>query len=688
MGDMMVSLPGGVDPQASAEGEVLFPEFLTEEQRSEIMNYLEREINYVLDNRQELEDRWERWRRHRVARPESDVKNTPWEKSSNSMPPVSATNTNGIYAHVMQSMEKQRPFFSAMTPVKALKKPAGAWQNLLETIQQSPTKANFKKARRRIAYETISLGTQVCEVYWEDRYSFSNGAETGDEGKEMTLVYSGPRVKTHLIEDVVVRTHWEDIQDMPWIAFRYREVPIHSIRKDEALGIFQNVDEIVGSETREIPDTVEQHRERHGLDTTVDEENATYTLYKVYMKYDYDGDGIYEDLILWIELESRTFLQQGFNTLGYRPITRALYWEEPGSFYGVGVGHMADFMQEEAKSMHDIRNNSLALSSLQILVTRRGSGIGDKEKFFPLKNLQVDDPKNDVQVFKFPDVSESTMVAEMQAVRYVEQFTGASAAIMGQPDRTAKSGTSPSLQMFLAQQGNKIFNVVRDNLEDAFDEIGMFMTMIMISNREKTETHLVPLLDEEEQEDVAPILAIDPEQIPGMLRFQVRTTDVDKTEEAKRQTLLAQSQLYSMYGQEMLQILPLVTDQRVPPQMREFALKYFTGRTEMMEKAFELFGEEEPGNYVPFVEHQQMMLRLLDVQRKEQANLIEEEVERGTGSGVGPGGNEAVGGAISPSGMGGTPASSAAETEMEGETTAGVRGADTNAESARGGPGA
>ncbi len=687
MGDMMVSLPGGVDPQAAGEGEALFPEFLSEEQRLEIMNYLESEISYVLDNREDLETRWARWRRHRVARPETDVKNTPWEKSSNSMPPVSATNTNGIYAHVMQSMERQRPFFSAMTPVTALKKPAAAWQNLLEILQQSPTKANFKKARRRIAYETISLGTQVCEVYWEDRYSFSNGMQPGEEGKEMTLVYSGPRVKTHLIEDVIVRTHWEDVQEMPWIAFRYREVPIHSIRKDEALGIFQNVDDIVGSETTEIPDTVEQHRERHGLDTTVDEENPTYTLYKVYMKYDYDNDGIYEDLVFWIELESRTFLQQGFNVLGYRPITRAFYWEEPGSFYGIGVGHMAEYMQEEAKSMHDVRNNSLALSSLQILVTRRGSGIGDKEKFYPLKNLQVDDPKNDVQVFKFPDVSEATLVAESQAVRYVEQFTGASAAIMGQPDRTAKSGTSPSLQMFLAQQGNKIFNVVRDNLEDAFDEIGMFMTMLMISNREKTVAHLVPLLDAEEQEDVAPILDIDPEQIPGMLRFQVRTTDVDKTEEAKRQTLLAQSQLYSMYGQEMLQILPLVADQRVPPQMREFALKYFTGRTEMMEKAFALFGEEEPSNYVPFVEHQQMMLRMLELQRKEQAKLIEQEVDNATGSGAGPGSLAGAGGPLPPAGMGGTPASSAAEAPVEGETTANVRGSDANAESAGGGPG-
>ena len=72
------------------------------------------------------------------------------------------------------------------------------------------------------------------------------------------------------------------------------------------------------------------------------------------------------------------------------------------------------------------------------------------------------------------------------------------------------------------------------------------------------------------------------------------------------------------YGQQVFQLAPLIFNDKLPARMKETALKFFTGATNMMEKILKYFDEEDVAKYLPFIKDieamQQQMERSREVQ--------------------------------------------------------------------------
>jgi len=97
------------------------------------------------------------------------------------------------------------------------------------------------------------------------------------------------------------------------------------------------------------------------------------------------------------------------------------------------------------------------------------------------------------------------------------------------------------------------------------------------------------------------------EDIPSRFKFRVQTADVDQSKDAQRQSKLTLTQLYTMYGQQVFQILPMVYNPQVPPQIKEVANKFFIGATNLMQDIFEGFGVKDTDDYLPYIRDLEMM---------------------------------------------------------------------------------
>jgi hypothetical protein len=253
-------------------------------------------------------------------------------------------------------------------------------------------------------------------------------------------------------------------------------------------------------------------------------------------------------------------------------------------------------------------------------------------------------------VIKFPDISPSTIQAEYVTKEYADRATGATDAMMGFESFAGSSRKTASGTMFLAKQNLRTLQPVIMNLEASMAEIGKLITFQLIKNADYVRDQL-GILPQEQQPYVEEVLNMPLETIPSAFAFRIKTTDLEKTEEAKRQAKLTLVQLYTMYGQQVFQLLPIVyaQDQKTPQPIKEFASKFFVGATKMMDDILRFFGERDVDSYLPYVRDIEMMHELMDGMREQQLGGMR-NVRTNSGQ-MGPGG----GGSPGPMGFGGQP---------------------------------
>jgi hypothetical protein len=587
----------------------------SEEDRKKIVDYLTTEITEVFGGkeRQQMEQDWQKWRRQREARPEQRSKSFPWENASNAAVPMAMSNTQGIFALLKSSIGAKKPMWAVTSLDKADAASAEGLGALLSALAESKYHLNVRGANNTILYEVASLGTQFVKVPWVvDRWYFKRASGGGAVEAIEKISKDCPVIVPIAIEDFGTRVNWPDIQRAPWIAERSWLFE-HELQQRAAQGIYfaDSVEKVLARTADEIPEAKLATMERMGLDPG---ETGSYAIFECHLFWDVDGDGVPEDIKVWLDVLTGEILRSEYNDLGVRNIVRIPYVNRPGQLYGIGVGWMVEHLQDEIDALHNMRIDGTMLSMLQMYVTRRGGPVAPNEEFRPLKNIQVDNPREDFLPVKFPDIGYGTIQAEMMAKEYADRVTGAADAMMGYESRATSARTTAAGTMFLAQQGSKMFAAIKEVTEEAYSEIGQLVTYQLVRNKERTKG-LLGLLPLDKQAVVQQVLAMNVEDIPSRFRFRVQTADVEQSEEAKRQSKLTLVQLYTMYGREIFQIVPMIYNEQVPPPIKEVATKFFIGATKLMEDIFQSFGTRETDDYLPYIRDIEMMVQAIEAQK-------------------------------------------------------------------------
>ena len=242
----------------------------------------------------------------------------------------------------------------------------------------------------------------------------------------------------------------------------------HELLQRQQQGIFNDLTEkVIARGTDDMDENRLETLKRMGIMPDQTSDTRLYALYSLNCFWDVDGDGFPEDVVLWFDPVTGSVLRSEFNDLGIRDYVRLPYFERPGELYAMGVGWMTEQLQDAFTALMNMYINGTMLAMLQMYVSRRGSGIAPNEIFRPLKNIIVDNPKEDFLPVKFPDMGYGTLQAQMMIKEMADRATGASDAMLGFENKATSARTTATGTMFLAQQGSRLFNSIRSGIDHA-----------------------------------------------------------------------------------------------------------------------------------------------------------------------------------------------------------------------------
>jgi hypothetical protein len=514
----------------------------SEEDQKRIVRYLTGELYDVENNasRAELIERVDKWRRQREALPAMKVKDFPWSNASNVEPPLAMINTNGIYSKYRVSMTMRSPLWKIKTFQSDLGKTdqASALERFIDALVESKYHMNMRKTLRPIIYDTISLGNQAVKVPWvTDRRKYGIG-----EGAKVITRVNSPRVLPIRFEDYMTRSFWDNSQDAPWIGHRIYLFE-HELEQRANAGVYYDIDKVLKRGDDELDENYIKELERTGVYPDVSS-TEMYKVFETFLFYDVDDDGEMEDIKVWFDPVTQTILRAEFNDLGIRDWTNLRYFERPHQLYAMGVGWIMEQLQDEAYTLHNMRINGTLLSMLQMYVTKRGGGLPPGERFRPLKNIQVDDPSKDFVPIKFPDIGYGTLQAEMMTKQYADRATDLPASAVGFENQALGTRDTASGTMFRAQQNQGIVEGNMEGFEDDFAQIGQILLYRCVANKEEAMRIAEKVMDEKDLPLLDQALSIPLEEIPESFSFYTNTTEIDESEDARRQNMLSLTALY------------------------------------------------------------------------------------------------------------------------------------------------
>jgi hypothetical protein len=602
-----------------------------EENKGQFIAYIQTELEAVASDagRTVKMARIETIRRQRVAKTAQETKDFPWANASNIAPPLAMEKTNTVTTKLVQNYTEKIPMFQYdSTPV--FKKQADAITRHIQKENESPYGINLYNKLWDIIYDCVSLGTRFVKVPFTQQYmNFTRLGEDGGNEKVHKLIKSSPDIIPIPFEDFMTRPEWTDIQKAPWIGVRYYK-HTHELKRLAQQGFYSNVDQIIAKSN-----VFDEHKENEmivmGLEQSgaQAQENYIYEIYEVNCFWDADGDGFDEDIIVHIEKDSGTILRAEYNDLGIRDYVRIPYLDIPNNLYGVGVGDIMMTLQEEAESLHNMRNDGTQLAMLPFVVSSTQSDMGKSMNLFPGKWVKTPVPREDILIHKFPDIGASAMAAESLVMDYADKATGASESLggrdVGGSNRIGATGTQ-----FLASQSTGFLNSIALQMSNKFAEIGMLLLYRMVRHSDVLN---LDSLDDADKQLVTQVYNLKVEDIPASFKFKTRLSTLQDSKATKQQESTQLMGLYGMYGDKMIELSAQMNNPQLAqaPMVMEAIQTYMVGFTNMMEKVLVNYDQDNVGDYTMFLDGMKLQLNLQDGQRKQEVDNAESQIAGGQG---------------------------------------------------------
>ena len=602
--------------------------------------------------RAEKERTWAKWRRQLEARPSQRTKDTPYPNASNVVPPLSQIVGQALYGHLKEMYDKVDPPWY-VKPLREgdreLIEEAEVITKHFNIISKSRLDLNFSEFKRDFFNEVAVMGTCFVKVPWTTKDWHFKTYTDSIETEVNALMHDGPEVLAIPIEDIVYPENWKDIQKMPWIA---HDVPkaLYELQDLAQAGIYdQDAVDLIVKHAEYGSTTVRQENEDEirGARPARDDE---LTLTEFYFYYDADKDGRHEDLIFTIHVPTGTVLRQGYNVFGYRMLAAGTFIDRTFMLEGRGSGQTTEFLQDEVEGIHNVRNDNMKFANMRLVAAKRGS-IRENEKFYPGKIFLTDNPKEDIVPIQLGEVYPSSLQAENTTMNYAREASGMSSIMGGFADPTLGSRDTAKGQGMRLSRGQGLFASIAEGMNEVFGKIGMMIFFQLVHNKGRViaNERKSMRMTEKEIDVLEKVLSRPLEDVPLKMAFNIRTSDIDQTFEAKRQNMLSLTQLFSQYA---MQTTPLAMQlfgpegqkiQQVAPDAYAHMLSIYTGSTRMMSEVFKFFGEEDPTRYVPDIRKYEMlqdMIRNMTTQLVESSGQMQQQ---GQGQGPEPIGTEDIG---------------------------------------------
>lgn len=325
----------------------------------------------------------------------------------------------------------------------------------------------------RDIWNFVADGTAITKHGWSRDVRKFTGVEEEFEGFKLgkpvyrdkdvereEIIFDGPMLKAVNLEDFYIAgTYTENPDEADFVGERCFYTKSELVKLSKQGFFFEDaIEKVLKTEPihqnqMAVSDATNFKNQLDAL-AGVDKEasgHKVYEIFETYCRYDIDGDGIDEELVVWRERGSRlvlriTYLERACPG-SLRPYTIKRFIDRPGSPYGIGMGEMLYGISNEIDYIHNQRLDYGTLQNLPFGFVRAAAGTNTKEiKLAPGTLYPLDDPQSDVH---FPRLNGGTAYGfqeEAKVQQYGDELSGISAfnlgSIQGQgPTRTA-TGTA------------------------------------------------------------------------------------------------------------------------------------------------------------------------------------------------------------------------------------------------------
>jgi len=538
------------DPK-KVDVELLPPEIeFSEENERRLINYLVSELTDAESERADSMYDFARWRRkYRTKFPEFP-KDWPLANSSQITIPVIKTAVQTLTSRVYQTIMAADPILSFRTKNSDFQDFSLLYEEFFGLY--STERLDLEDVLDTVVTDTIKLGTSVVEVTTkrDRRAVMKYDGLTKTYKKEVKEIYNGPVVYHFPIEDFWCRIGYQDIQKAPWCGKEIRVT--WSEIKDMALAGDLNPQDInkIWKLPESLSDVSESERDQQALENREPMDWQVYRLFELSLRWDVDGDGLDEEILVYFHWESNTLLRRKFNTFrnGRRPWIIFRYIRVPHRLYGEGMAEMLEHLQEEISTIHNQRIDNATVANLQIILVKKLiRGLSPGDRLWSGKIVKAD--QEDVGTLRLGEIYPSTVNNEQIAQTYAKEISGVGDNINGQGQPVTR--TTATAQLSMLEEANRRFDKPIKSIRKSIREIAVHCTDLMSDYGTNG-------LAEEWLGDRGAIVEeglSNPETFaPGNVKVQTLSTRSSVNREVEFQSAVAVMNMVVQMGQQFMQL--------------------------------------------------------------------------------------------------------------------------------------
>lgn len=569
------------------------------------------ELHNTLGDRSQLERKWlDLLTQHRARVLGDGTSDVPFIGASDVEYPMTSMHSDPVYSDLMQTLHIPQNFFT-VSPLRAdMVDVAKPFEKFLGMVERNTIK--MRKVNEKAFIDLIVLGTCVYKNYILHSSRMVQEYGDGDKIIETRKIRFEPRVEHVPLKDFFIPAYASCIDPdavggAPWVAHRF----------ELTWGQFQNrADESAPFLPRYDPAAVKKvqaYLESRYTDLMKDQvqRDDEYSpwldekiiLHEVWARYDSNGDGFDEDLVIIWHHDSQTICRATHIPLmhGERPFHSATYMPHIG-FYGIGLGEQDEWAQLSMTRLFNNAVNNVMLANQRMLTVPLGANFSPDEPFYAGKIWPLP-PGEEIQSIQMGEVYPSIFQMMSQLGQMSEGRTGVSELRQGSLD-SMPSRTPASTVLSVLQEGNKKFDMILSNLRtDALAYIGVqiVQNLIQISRSDPRWRVLASqALGERDGQLVAKILNGPVHDVASKLGITVTATSSQVNKEVEKQSFVALMQIAAQVYPQMMQYAQ-VSAQMGGDQMKIVATAdaAYDGLKELLVRLLENFDIRNPDPFLP-----------------------------------------------------------------------------------------
>jgi len=478
--ETMVGFPGGLDINLKKKinGVVL---------REKLADHLDELLTVELKNQEERLESIRRWQKSYKGY--RKPKSSPFIDCANVVTPITRSCVDTIYVRIEDELYGRDKFW--------LFKPSSAdYMDFARQIEDGldwyqKNVLHLKEKTLSPILQCVKMGEGIAMVdYTEKRRTCYRYATEEEMLNDEIVKYSLEGTKRKAVKYVkttvrgadvfpIDRLNWvmsadaDEVDDALMCGFykNYRKAQLET-KVNQGLYKKDAIEKIINPDERSEGE--QERAEIHGKDLKTIEYTEPYRVYTLWTRYDVDGDGEEDEIVVAFHKDSKQILRAIYTPLfsGRRPFV--IFRGYPSEFTsgGEGICEIVEKLQEQIDTLENQRLDRMTQINSPLVFVSAGAGL-ENYKMNPGKVEEVEgDLDQAIRIERFPDVYYSTEREEDRLIDMANRACGIAPENMGQPTSERPVFKEAFARM---QEAQKKFKSLKDNIIKGFERLGLLL---------------------------------------------------------------------------------------------------------------------------------------------------------------------------------------------------------------------